>query len=185
MSDTPDLVVQAQQGNLAAFQKLVETHQRFVFVVAFRLLANEEDARDVVQETFVRVWKHLHAFQSQKSFTTWLYKIITNLCYDTLRNAYNRRTYNSLANEDLKPLLKTTVALEEHVCNTELAEKICELANGLTSRQHMVFVLRDLQDLDMQEIAEILNISISAVKSNLYYARVNIRKKMKKMGYIS
>ncbi len=185
MSDTCTLVIQAQQGDLVAFQKLVEKHQHFVFTVAFRLLANAEDARDVAQETFVRVWKHLPAFDRHKSFTTWLYKIITNLCYDELRRAYRRRKCNPIEKESSLSQLTIRASLEDHVSNSELAQKICQLANGLQPRQRMVFVLRDLQDLDMQEIAEILDSSVSAVKSNLYYARLNIRKKMQKMGYLS
>ena len=85
------LLERAVDGDLDAFKTIVEEHQKFVYRAAFRLLAHEEDARDATQECFVRVWKNLHTFDRSKKLTTWLYKIIANLCFDDLRRAYKKR----------------------------------------------------------------------------------------------
>jgi RNA polymerase sigma-70 factor (ECF subfamily) len=183
--DCQQLIRNAQQGDQEAFRQLVEKHQQFAYNVAFRFLTNQEDARDVVQECFIRVWKNLHKFDARKRFTTWLYKIITNLCYDDMRRAYNKYKCDPLEKEDSFTNLTDQTDAEQELSNADLAEKIKCLSAHLKPRQRVVFVLRDLQDVDMDDIAEVLNTSVSTVKSNLYYARQNIRKKCQELGYIS
>ena len=91
MSDNiQQLVARAQNSDIDSFRQLVEKHQQFAYNVAFRFLTNQEDARDVVQECFIRLWKNLHKVDPHKKLTTWLYKIVLNLCYDEMRRAYNR-----------------------------------------------------------------------------------------------
>ena len=184
MSDTQQIVRRAQNGDHDAFRHIVQEHQQFVYNVAFRFLANQEDARDVVQECFIRLWKNLHKFDARKKLTTWLYKIITNLCYDDMRRAYNRYKCDPLEKEVSFADLTNAEDAEKKLANADLAEKIRCLSAFLKPRQRAVFVLRDLEDLDMDEIAEILKISVSTVKSNLYYARQNIRQKCQELGYI-
>ncbi len=183
MSNENKAVLQkALSGDLDAFRDIVQTHQQFVYQAAFHLLANKEDARDATQECFVRVWKNLHAFDTTKKFTTWLYKIIVNLCYDDLRRAYKRR---KVAFDGKEFSIAGDSDVEKETINSDLAQKIRLISKGLKPRQRIIFALRDLQELELQEIAGILNISVGAVKSNLFYARKNIRKKMHEMGYIS
>ena len=79
------LVERSKQYDMAAFRQLVETCQPFVFRIAFRLLCSEEEVKDIVQETIIRVWLHLHKYDHRTRFSTWLYKIACNLCYDRLR----------------------------------------------------------------------------------------------------
>ena len=179
------IIVNAQNGDLDAFRQLVETHQGFVYNVAFRFLADEEDARDAVQECFIRLWRNLYKFDARKKLSTWLYKIITNVCYDELRRAYNKYKCKPQDKDKLMLLLTEAQNEEDQVSNADLAVRIKCLSAQLKPRQRAVFVLRDLQDLNMDEIAQILNISVSAVKSNLYYARRNIRKKCIELGYFS
>lgn len=174
-------ILSAQAGDGDAFRYIVEQNQEFVFRAAFQILASEDDARDATQECFIRVWKNLPAFDVTKKLQTWLYKIVVNICYDELRRAYKKRKqtlderiYNRPSDDDV----------ESDTINAELARKIKNLANDLKPRQRMIFVLRDLQQLDMKEIAGILGISVSAVKSNLCYARKNIREKMQKLGFV-
>jgi len=182
IDDTNASISKAINGDVEAFREIVERHQQFVYRAAFRLLANAEDARDATQECFIRVWKNLHTFDASKRFTTWLYKIIVNLCYDDLRRAYRKRK-SSLEPNHLS--LTGHDDIEEETINSDLAHKIRMVSKQLKPQQRMVFVLRDLEDLDLKEIAHILNISTGAVKSNLCYARRNIREKMQKLGYIS
>lgn len=183
--DSQQLIHKAQSGDLDAFRQLVETHQQFAYNVAFRFLANQEDARDVVQECFIRLWKNLHKFDARKKLTTWLYKIITNLCYDDMRRAYNRYKCDPVEKESSFVNLTDQEDAVDNLSNADLADKIKCLSAQLKPRQRAVFVLRDVEDLEMDEIAEILKTPISTIKSNLYYARQNIRKKCQELGYIS
>lgn len=182
--DIQRLIKDAQAGDESAFRRLVENYQLFVYNLAFRLLTNQEDAKDVVQECFVRVWKNLTKFNVKKKFTTWLYKIVINLCYDDLRRAYNKYKCDPIEKEESLNLLVEKTSFEEKISNLDLAHKIKLISCHLKPQQRMVFVLRDLQDLKMDEIAHILKISVGTVKSNLYYARLNIRKKCEQMELI-
>jgi RNA polymerase sigma-70 factor, ECF subfamily len=176
-----DLILRAREGDLPSFQLLVEHYQRFVFAVAFRLLGSEEDARDAAQECFVRLWKNLRKYDIERTFSTWLYKITVNLCCDELRRARRRKIIGNDAGEMIDIPWQGDV--EESLNNADLAEKIRQLAQGLKARQRTVFVLRDLQELELDEIADILNTPVATVKSNLYYARRNIRAQCEKLGY--
>lgn len=176
-----ELLRACREGDRNAFQRLVETCQGYAFSLAIRFLGNEEDAGDIVQETFIRVWKHRHRFDFRCKFTTWLYRIVVNLCYDHGR-ARNRQNGLFDSNSPELPLQwATPIDLEDNKIKKELAAIIAGLARQLTPRQQAVFVLRDLQDLDVAEVSEILGISKGSVKSNLSLARRNIRDKLRQL----
>lgn len=170
-------------GDKTAFRKLVELYQSYAFALALRLLCNEEDAKDVVQECFIRVWNHLSKFNPNNKFTTWLYRIVTNLCYDRLKMKKRRRKVISTGLDDEYPVESPTHHnVEYEYSNKELTKMIETLAEELKPKQRMVFILRDLQDLSMGEVSKIMGLSVSSVKSNLYHARQNIRKRLERMG---
>ena len=171
-----EIIEKAQTGDSLAFQSLVEAHQMFAFRVAFRLLCHEENAHDVVQEAFIRVWKHLEKFNNRKRFSTWLYKIIVNLCYDQMKSAWHQ--HHQSINDDCARFAEQT-DLEGNVSNQDLIQRIRYFSRNLPPLQKAVFILRDLEELSIDEIADIVNISKGSVKSNLYYARSHIRNKMK------
>lgn len=175
----------SKKGDSTAFRKLVEYFQSYVFSLAMRFLGNEEDAKDVTQESFIRVWKHLKKYDSKSKFTTWLYKIVSNLCFDRLKT--NARRQNIFSQNDFSMMHEKVddSNLEQDAVNTELIETIKNLARELTPQQRMVFVLSEFQELDIKEIAKILSISKGSVKSNLYYARKNIRAKLVMIDKVS
>lgn len=182
ISTLEQTITRCKQGDVWAFRQLVELHQQFAFSLAFRIVCDEDDARDIVQEAFIRVWKHLKDFVPEVKFTTWLYRIVVNLSYDRLKGERSRRRL-------FMPLSKTVEGdrsavgrpVDTDVMNRDLADRIKTIAHGLPVRQRVVFVLRDLQDLSVQEVAEILGISHEAVKTNLCYARRHIRLSLKRM----
>jgi len=179
-----EIISRCKLKDLVAFQKLVEHYQSFAYTLAFRLVCNDDDAKDVVQESFIRIWKHIPEFDSNNQFSTWLFKIVTNLCYDHLKSKKRR---NSLSIDDLKSTAFNFLSdkdLEENFVNQNLIQVIESLANQLTPKQRIVFILRDLQDLETDEIADILNMDAGKIKSNLYYARQNIRMQLEKMNLI-
>jgi RNA polymerase sigma-70 factor (ECF subfamily) len=164
-----------------AFRQLVEEHQRYVFSLAFRMLRDDEDARDVVQETFIRVWKNLHTFDVEAKFTTWLYTITVNLAYDLLKSKTRKRRWFRTPGSDESQEPAGATEDEMKIVNRDLAAKIRELAGSLPPKQQLVFVLRDLQDLTVDEVAHILSMSTGTVKTNLCYARKFIRAHMQRL----
>ncbi len=174
-----ELLNRCVAGDLEAFEKLVRQFQKYAYTLAYKILWNEEDAKDIVQETFIRVWKNIFKYDTKVKFTTWLYKIVTNLCFDKLKSDKRRKRHISPAaeNKEINDLPNTSDPVKE-ITNQDLVEKVHLLSGGLSAKQRMVFTLRDLQDVDIPEIAEILQMSTGAVKSNLYLARMTIRKKL-------
>lgn len=172
-----ELVVLSRQNDSQAFRKLVEGHQAMIYSLAFRLLCNEEDAKDIVQETFIRVWKNLHRYNTTMKFTTWLYSVAANLCYDKLRIAKRYPTIK-LADPNLLHELVSNENIEKTLINNELAGIIALLTDEMTPKQKLVFTLRDLEGLDMEDVVSITGLSAEKIKSNLYLARQFVRKKI-------
>ena len=168
------LVERSKQHDTAAFRQLVETCQPFVFRLSFRLLCCEEEAKDIVQETFIRVWLHLDRYHRGARFSTWLYKIACNLCYDRLRAM--KRTQG---NVDLSELdVPDDHDVEQSVVNRNLKERIINLTHDLSPKQRLVFTLRDIEEMELDEIKKITGMSGAKIKSNLYLARQYIRKRI-------
>lgn len=166
-------------GDLSAFRPLVEEYQGYAFAVAFRVLCDEEEAKDVVQESFVRVWKNLSHYNREVKFTTWMYSIVTNLCYDRLRSRKKRKT---TVVDGVDPSLFASLTAEDNperlYNNKELAGVITMLTEKLPPKQKIVFVLRDLQGLSVHEVSNILQLSEGSVKTNLVYARRYLREQL-------
>jgi RNA polymerase sigma-70 factor (ECF subfamily) len=181
MLDTHDLIVRSIEGEPEAFRQLVEYYQGYAYSLAARLLANEDDALDVVQESFIRVWKHLAKYDPRARFTTWLYRIVTNLSYDRIK-ANNRRVrvIASGSDEVMDSVPEQVRSTDEVLQTRQTLEEINKLAGDLPPRQRIVFVLRDLHNLSIREVTEITGIPSGSVKTNLYHARQAIRGRLAK-----
>lgn len=175
-----ELIDLSRQNDAKAFRKLVETHQSMVYTLAFRLLCNDEDAKDVVQETFIKVWKHLGSFNTELKFSTWLYSITAHQCYDILKK--EKRNLN-LKIEDQNTIREfiSNENIEKKVINAELSHIISSLTRDLTPKQKLVFTLCDLEGLEAEEIKSITGLSAARIKSNLYLARQYLRKKVENL----
>ncbi len=176
-----DIVVRCQQGEKAAFRGVVQTYQRMVFSLSLKLLCDEEEARDMVQETFIRVWQRMGEYDTQKNFTTWIYTIATRLCLDRLKRM---QQVVSMPDDELvfrryASDTDTHRALE----NKEWVSIVRMLAEGLGEKQRMVFTLCHLEGLTSSEVEEITGLDAKQVKSNLYVARQTIRERLKQLGY--
>jgi RNA polymerase sigma-70 factor, ECF subfamily len=181
-SDQEQMIARCKAGELVAFRQLVESNQQFAFSLAFRIVCNEDDARDIVQEAFIRVWKHIKEYDPGVKFTTWLYKIVTNLSYDCLKGEGRRKRLFIVASRTTDADgVSGQPAIDADTANRDLADKIKSVAQRLPLRQKMVFVLRDLQDLTVDEVADVLEISRESVKTNLCYARRQIRLTLTRM----
>jgi len=171
--ETQRWIRESRQGNRTAFAELVRSHQQFAYGIAFRLLWDAQEAEDIVQETFVRIWRNLGRFDLQRSFTTWMYAIVANLCRDRLRERLRRPSARS-AEAPLEEL-PDPVDLVASVSGGEIQQIVCRLTESLPLKQRLVFTLRDLQDLSVREVATALDISEASVKTNLHLARRKLR----------
>lgn len=177
----PELLKRCLDGDRRAFRQLVASCQQYAFALAFRIVLDEDEAKEIVQEAFIRVWKNLASYDPSVRFTTWLYKIVVNLSYDAARKRTRHQgrsvPLDAADEQEGRPAPEEETAL----INRDLAAKIRAFAEDLPRVQRMVFVLRDLQDLSVDETAEILSMSPGAVKTNLCYARRSIRKHMEQL----
>jgi RNA polymerase sigma-70 factor (ECF subfamily) len=176
-ADNSYLINECRQNNANAFRKLVEMHQGMVFSFAFRMLCNDEEAKDVVQETFIRVWKNMEKYNPEMKFTTWLFAIASNLCCDKLRSG--RKKMLQVNAEDVSFLLSDE-NIERTVINSDLAKIIHALTDNLTPKQKLIFTLRDIEGFEPDEVEKITGMSAGKIKSNLYLARQFIRAELEK-----
>ncbi len=173
-----ELIERSKQDDTTAFRQLVESFQPLVFRLAFRMLCCEEEAKDVVQETFVKVWLHLHQYKNQFRFSTWIYKITSNLCYDKIRSMKKFKK-GIMVDIGLPGMdIPSGENIERSMINQELKELITTLTHNLTPKQKLIFTLRDIEGLELEEVKEITGMSGAKIKSNLYLARQYIKNKL-------
>lgn len=176
------VIQKCKLGDKHAFKHLMCEYMHYVFTLAFRILANEEDAKDISQETFIRLWQNIKRYDENTKITTWMYKICTNLCLDKLKSQKRKPLeYHYKWEQNFKQ--KSDENNVEQIENQQLSEIILALTKMLSTKQKLVFVLKDLQDLSTGEIEQITGLNRGQIKSNLYYARQEIKKKLIKIGY--
>jgi RNA polymerase sigma-70 factor, ECF subfamily len=181
--DEAALIRAAQRGDQDAFEQLVRSYDQGVLRLAMNLLRSSEDARDVYQEAFLRVYRNLHLFRFDCSFHTWLHRIVTNLCLDQLRRRKVRREEPTVAQTGDGPVDYIQNLPEERVdgdpqrrlLNKELNARIERVLEGLTPRERTVFELRHYQGLRLKAIGEILGSSEEAAKNCLFRVTQKMR----------
>ncbi len=170
------LIRAAQNGDLRAFEKLVHQYQQRVVVTAYRLVQNWEDAKDIAQEVFVRVYRSLSGFHRERKFFTWLYRIIINVCWDFLRQ--QKRFHPTSLNEALAQGAESTASYD--IAGRETTEKIMELIHQLSTPQKTVFLLREIEGFSCKEIARILQMPAGTIRSHLFHARRILQQMIRK-----
>jgi RNA polymerase sigma-70 factor (ECF subfamily) len=181
--DESALIRAAQNGDEDAFARLVRAYDQNVLRLAMNLLRSPEDARDVYQEAFLRVYRNLHNFRFDCSFHTWLYRIVTNLCLDQLRKRKVRKEESAVVVTPEGPLDRMDAVQEERVDGNpqrnlfsgELRTRIKEVLEQLTPRERMVFELRHYQGLRLRNIGEALGTTEEAAKNCLFRATQKMR----------
>ena len=173
----------AQRGDHDAFEQLVRAYDQSVLRLAMNLLRSPEDARDVYQEAFLRVYRNLPTFRFDCSFHTWLYRIVTNICLDQLRKRKVRKEDSAVMETPDGPLDRMDSFEEDApqadperaMWNRQLRERIERALQGLTPRERMVFELRHYQGLRLRNIGEILGATEEAAKNCLFRATQKMR----------
>src|SRR5690348_10142809 len=177
------LIRAAQAGDQDAFEQLVRTYDQSVLRLAMNLLRSPEDARDVYQEAFLRVYRNIHTFRFDCSFHTWLYRIVTNICLDHLRKRKVRREEPAVVETADGPVDRmdsfeqegTHANPERRMWNTQLGNRIETALGDLTPRERTVFELRHYQGLRLRAIGEMLGTSEEAAKNCLFRATQKMR----------
>lgn len=181
--DEPELIRAAQKGDQRAFEQLVRLHDQNVLRLATNLLRSPEDANDIYQEAFLRVYKNLHTFRFDCSFHTWLYRIVSNLCLDALRKRRVRREESPVV-QTSEGVLDRMDTLEEPRADSDperrleskqVREKIQEVLGGLTPRERAVFEMRHYQGMRLRTIGEVMGTSEEAAKNCLFRATQKMR----------
>ena len=172
------LVVQARSGDSAAFEQLITIFQRKVLSTAWRMLGNEEDARDAAQEAFLRAFKYLGTFKLDQDFSGWLYRIVINACRDLARKGRHREQTTSIeaAAEagDLEAIRSGDDVEGAAIKSQELA-MISDALSMLSKKERAALVLRDLEGLSTESVARILGSSQATVRSQISSARAKIK----------
>jgi RNA polymerase sigma-70 factor (ECF subfamily) len=176
------LVERARSGDASAFRELVERHQRRAFAIAMALVHNEQDAREVVQEAFLRVYRGLDRFHGGSSFFTWLYRIVTNLAIDLMRKPSRRDAElddrHELPDEAHIPLLARIDGADpvEAVRRGELAEQIGAALEALPPYHRGVILMREVEGMSYEEMAEAMGVSKGTIMSRLFHARQKLQR---------
>ena len=184
------LVVEAQAGNRAAFEELVHRYDRDVLRLALNLMKRTEDARDVYQEAFLKVYRNLHRFRFECSFYTWLYRIVTNVCLDHLRRRQARPEdqapeLHAAQQEDASTDIferqreqRPTLDPERHLLGQEIRKRLASAMERLSPRERIVFEMKHYQGLKLRAIGDALGTSEETVKNSLFRATRKLRNEL-------
>ncbi len=180
-----ELVKQTLQGNEAGFEKLVYTYQDKVYTLCYRYSGNEEDANDLAQEAFIKAYRSLGSFKGNSRFSTWLYRVTTNVCLDEMRRKKRLIQTQSLdqpvtgADGEMSRIVADESQSVDVLYEAqEQADYIQSLLNELKPEHRMVLLLKDIMELSYDEISKVLNIPSGTIKSRLSRARDLLRRKL-------
>jgi RNA polymerase sigma-70 factor (ECF subfamily) len=184
------LVAEAQSGNRAAFEELVHRYDRDVLRLALNLMKRPEDARDVYQEAFLKVYRNLHRFRFECSFYTWLYRIVTNVCLDQLRRRQARpedqapEANSTSHDEGITDFFerqrehRPTLDPERQLFGKEIQARIATAMARLSPRERIVFELKHYQGLKLRAIGDALGTTEETVKNSLFRATRKLRSQL-------
>ncbi|MDQ0216685.1 RNA polymerase sigma-70 factor (ECF subfamily) [Oikeobacillus pervagus] len=179
-------IKQVMKGDQNAFGEIVELYKDKVFQICYRMLGNRHEAEDIAQEAFLRAFVNIHRFDLKRKFSTWLYRIATNLCIDRIRKkkpdfhldaevegTEGLTMYSQIASKDRLP--------EEEVEGLELQEEIQKAILTLSDKYRSIIVLRYIEELSLKEISDILDLPLGTVKTRVHRGREALRKQLRNL----
>jgi RNA polymerase sigma-70 factor (ECF subfamily) len=179
MDEDRELILQLKKGKMKAFRKLVEKYKKPAFFIALGLVGNREDAYDLSQEAFIRVYRNLGRFDIRHKFFNWFYAILSNLCKNHLRGREIRTRYikniDAETNNRANPMPGPEVLMERNERSVRLWEEISKLPLDFKE----IIILKHFQGYSYKEISQMLNIPLGSVMSRLYYARKKLKDNLK------
>ncbi|XXM71598.1 RNA polymerase sigma factor SigW [Lysinibacillus sphaericus] len=179
-------IKQVLKGDQSAFAELVELYRDKVFQICFRMLGNRHEAEDIAQEAFIRAYVNIETFNQKRKFSTWLFRIATNLCIDRIRKKKPDYYLDAeVAGTDGLTMYSQVAAdvqmPEDEVENMELQETIQKEISKLPEKYRSVIVLKYIEELPLQEISEILDMPLGTVKTRVHRGREALRKQLKSL----
>lgn len=169
------LIERIELGDDSAFELLVKRYQQKVFQTCIGFVHNEEDAADLTQEVFIRVYKRLHTFKGNSTFSTWIYRISMNMSLNFLRKRKVKHLFTRIDQNEGKQEIISEERTDQNILRRDEKKKIQRILQKLTVAQRKAFVLSHYQELSNQELADVMEISIKAAESLLYRARTRLR----------
>jgi len=167
--DLVDIIRAAQRGDESAFRRLIERHFAYAYRVAYRVLLDPDDAQDAAQNAFIKLWQQLGTFNTAMNFTTWFYRIVANAAIDHHRRATRQHAAARSHGTETAPPAHAPAE------SREIGTIVRSLLSRLPAVQRLVFALRDVEDLSVDEVATVTGMSTSSVRTNLSYARKKVR----------
>jgi RNA polymerase sigma-70 factor, ECF subfamily len=180
-----ELVARSVGGDADSFNQLIKRWERPIYALAYRTIGREDDARDVVQETFLRAFRGLGGFKGQAKFSSWLYRIALNLCRDWMRRERRAPVVATPDGVDLIELAgegDAAVRVDELVVRKDLSRAVAVAMRALPEEQRAAIVLKEYHGLTFQEIAELLGCPLSTVKTRLYQGMTVLRRELDRSG---
>ena len=176
--DDRELVETIRGGDSDAFEQLVRRKTSKVYALCYRVIGNAEDAKDISQLVFIKLWENLEKYDPQYAFDTWLYRMVTNVAIDFMRNKQSRE---NAVNSNLR-LVKTSADAEQGVVvqHKEVENVFNEVAACLSPKQKTIFIMNQMDDLPSSEIAKILGCRESTVRNHLFNARKLMQQQLQK-----
>ena len=182
------LLQKSKEGDTKAFEELISVYQKKILNMAYRMLGDKDDAEDAAQDVFIRVYKSLASFHAEAAFSTWLYKIATNVCLDILRRKKRQNTKGTVSihqfsQEDEEyemPIADSAPTPYEEAQKSEARRALEEALLKLGPEQRAVIVLRDINGLSYEEIAEAQGCTLGTIKSRINRSRLMLRKLLEK-----
>ena len=170
------IVRKVLQGDVNAFEKLVTEYEKAVYAIAQRMTGNAEDAADMTQETFIKAYNSLSSFRGDSKFSVWLYRIATNVCLDFLRSRSRKPTVSLSVEDDDGEEVELDIADESQSPERLLERGLTRDAvrrglNALSPEYRQILLLREIQGLSYEEIADVLTLEVGTVKSRIFRAR--------------
>ena len=182
------LIDQLKKGDESAFREIVETRQGMVYNTILGLVQNAEDAEDVTQEVFIKVFESVHQFKGESAFSTWLYRVAVTTALEFLRKKKRKKRFafvTSLFGDDQNPLHDPPDFVHPGIQldNRENARMLMDTVNKLPENQRIAFTLHKIEGLSYQEVAEVMQTSVSAIESLIHRGRQNLKKMLKNYYY--
>lgn len=176
-----ELIQKCKEGDIDSFELLIESYQQRVYNIALRMLGNKEDASDIAQEVFIKIYKSIAGFKEEASLSTWIYRIATNVCLDELRK---RKKTKVISIDSTIQLEDSEVSMQmpderpqpdELLTQKELKQEVQKAINDLKEEHKTVIILRDINGYSYEEIAKILDCTLGTVKSRINRARNTLK----------
>lgn len=175
------LIHRAQQGDLSAYETLIQSYETLIYNLCLRMLKDQQEAYDAAQEVCLKIWRQLGTYKGKSKLTTWIYRLTTNQCLDILRKNKKKQEVSLYIDEEdteekLAPTQSVWEDVSEHMMHSERQRVLWEAIDSLKEEYRIALLLRDIEGRSYEEIASILELSLGTVKSRISRARLKLKK---------